>query len=73
MCIRDRVSEVFPFQAIFPHSGCFLDAACAFRYRAEIGGAADIAEGWAEFKCPAESISIWTKTDARGREEFKKN
>ncbi|KAJ1304692.1 hypothetical protein OPQ81_005831 [Rhizoctonia solani] len=28
--------------------------------------------GWAEFRCPAQSISIWTKTDARGREEFKK-
>ncbi|KAG9102539.1 hypothetical protein FRC06_001813 [Ceratobasidium sp. 370] len=29
-------------------------------------------EGWAEFRCPANSVSIWTKTDARGREEFKK-
>lgn len=32
-----------------------------------------ISDGWAEFYCPAESISIWTKTDARGREEFKKD
>lgn len=31
------------------------------------------AEGWATFKSPAESIAIWTKTDARGREEFKKD
>lgn len=30
-------------------------------------------EGWAEFRCPARSVSIWTKTDARGREEFKKD
>ncbi|ELU42665.1 alpha-amylase [Rhizoctonia solani AG-1 IA] len=30
-------------------------------------------EGWAEFRCPARSISIWTKSDARGREEFKKD
>ncbi|KAL1405244.1 hypothetical protein Q8F55_008870 [Vanrija albida] len=29
-------------------------------------------DGFAEFKSPAESISIWTKTDARGRDEFKK-
>ncbi|KAK1922270.1 putative alpha-amylase [Papiliotrema laurentii] len=29
-------------------------------------------DGWAEFFCPPESVSIWTKTDARGREEFKK-
>ncbi|KAG8694879.1 hypothetical protein FRC09_009532, partial [Ceratobasidium sp. 395] len=29
-------------------------------------------EGWAEFRCPARSVSIWTKTDARGREEFGK-
>jgi alpha-amylase len=31
-----------------------------------------LAEGWAEFHCPAESIAIWTKTDARGRDEYKK-
>ncbi|KAL7420645.1 hypothetical protein Q5752_004596 [Cryptotrichosporon argae] len=30
-------------------------------------------DGWAEFKCPAHSMSIWTKTDARGRDEFKKD
>ncbi|OCF61510.1 alpha-amylase [Kwoniella mangroviensis CBS 10435] len=30
-------------------------------------------EGWAEFFSPPESISIWTKVDARGREEFKKD
>ena len=29
--------------------------------------------GWAEFRCPARSVSIWTKTDARGRDEFKKD
>ncbi|ODN77445.1 hypothetical protein L202_04623 [Cryptococcus amylolentus CBS 6039] len=29
-------------------------------------------DGWAEFFSPPQSISIWTKTDARGREEFKK-
>lgn len=33
----------------------------------------DAADGWGEFFCPAESLSIWTKTDARGREEFKKD
>jgi alpha-amylase len=27
-------------------------------------------DGWAEFRCPARSVSIWTKKDARGREEF---
>jgi hypothetical protein len=30
-------------------------------------------EGWAEFRCPARSVSIWTKTDACGREEFKEH
>lgn len=30
-------------------------------------------DGWAEFTCPAESIAVWTKTDARGREFFKKD
>ena len=40
----------------------FRDAKCS----------ADHSDGWAEFLCPPESISIWTKTDARGREEFKK-
>jgi alpha-amylase len=29
-------------------------------------------EGWADFRCPAHSVSIWTKKDARGREEFTK-
>ncbi|KAK4687650.1 alpha-amylase, partial [Tremellales sp. Uapishka_1] len=29
-------------------------------------------DGWGEFFCSPESVSIWTKTDARGREEFKK-
>ncbi|EIW72207.1 alpha-amylase [Tremella mesenterica] len=28
-------------------------------------------DGWAEFHCPPESISIWTKVDAKGRDEFK--
>ncbi|KAG8823804.1 hypothetical protein FRC19_003107 [Serendipita sp. 401] len=27
-------------------------------------------DGWGEFKCPARSISIWTRNNARGREEF---
>jgi hypothetical protein len=35
-------------------------------------GADGFAEGWGEFFSPPESISIWTKTDARGRDEFKK-
>lgn len=29
-------------------------------------------DGWAEFYSPPESISIWTKVDARGRDEFQK-
>jgi hypothetical protein len=29
-------------------------------------------DGWAEFRCPAESVSIWVKKDAKGREEFSK-
>lgn len=29
-------------------------------------------DGWADFFSPPQSISIWTKTDARGRDEFKK-
>ncbi|KZW03954.1 putative alpha-amylase [Exidia glandulosa HHB12029] len=29
-------------------------------------------DGWAEFKCHSQSVSIWTKTDARGRNEFKR-
>ncbi|ORX40476.1 putative alpha-amylase [Kockovaella imperatae] len=29
-------------------------------------------DGWADFSCPAESLSIWAKVDAKGREEFKK-
>ncbi|BGP17291.1 hypothetical protein JCM10213v2_005309 [Rhodosporidiobolus nylandii] len=29
-------------------------------------------DGWATFKCPAKSVSIWTKKDARGRESFSK-
>ncbi|KAH8920242.1 glycoside hydrolase family 13 protein [Atractiella rhizophila] len=28
-------------------------------------------DGWATFKCHGRSVSIWTKTDARGRDEFK--
>ncbi|QRW19955.1 alpha-amylase [Rhizoctonia solani] len=27
-------------------------------------------DGWGEFRCSAGSVSIWTKTNARGREEF---
>jgi len=34
---------------------------------------ADILDGWANFSCSAESVSVWTKTDARGRDEFKKD
>ncbi|BEI84455.1 hypothetical protein CcaverHIS002_0410590 [Cutaneotrichosporon cavernicola] len=30
-------------------------------------------DGWAEFFSPTQSISIWTKSDARGRNEFKKD
>ena len=33
----------------------------------------NVTDGWAEFFSPAESLSIWTKSDARGREEFKKD
>jgi hypothetical protein len=33
----------------------------------------DVIDGWATFSCSAESVSVWTKTDARGREEFKKD
>lgn len=29
-------------------------------------------DGWADFRCSARSVSVWTKADARGREEFKK-
>lgn len=32
-----------------------------------------VVDGWANFSCSAESVSIWTKTDARGRDEFKKD
>ncbi|CAG7850656.1 Alpha-amylase {ECO:0000269/PubMed:11997021, ECO:0000269/PubMed:12915728, ECO:0000269/PubMed:14632998}; AltName: Full=1,4-alpha-D-glucan glucanohydrolase; AltName: Full=BLA; Flags: Precursor [Serendipita indica DSM 11827] len=27
-------------------------------------------DGWGEFKCPARSVGVWTRQDARGREEF---
>lgn len=30
-------------------------------------------DGWAEFKCPGESLSVWAHTDAKGREEFGKD
>ncbi|GAA5867187.1 hypothetical protein JCM8547_006269 [Rhodosporidiobolus lusitaniae] len=29
-------------------------------------------DGWATFKCPSKSVSIWVKKDARGREAFGK-
>ncbi|EGG10518.1 family 13 glycoside hydrolase [Melampsora larici-populina 98AG31] len=29
-------------------------------------------DGWAEFKCPASSVSVWTKKDAKGRDEYKR-
>lgn len=29
-------------------------------------------DGWATFTCPAQSVAIWAKRDARGREEFNK-
>lgn len=29
-------------------------------------------DGWAEFKCPGESVSIWVNKDAEGRDEFGK-
>ncbi|GAA97044.1 glycoside hydrolase family 13 protein [Mixia osmundae IAM 14324] len=28
-------------------------------------------DGWGDFHCPASSVSIWTKKDARGRDTFK--
>jgi alpha-amylase len=28
-------------------------------------------DGWADFKCPASSVSVWVNKDARGREEFR--
>jgi len=30
-------------------------------------------DGWGMFKCPARSVSIWVKNDAKGREEFRGN
>lgn len=30
-------------------------------------------DGYAEFRCPAGSVSIWASVNARGREEFKKH
>ncbi|GAA6007384.1 uncharacterized protein JCM10292_005519, partial [Rhodotorula paludigena] len=29
-------------------------------------------DGWANFKCPSKSVSVWTKKDARGKEAFMK-
>lgn len=29
-------------------------------------------DGWADFRCPARSVSIWVKKDAKMREEFNK-
>ncbi|KAJ7598458.1 alpha-amylase [Mycena floridula] len=29
-------------------------------------------DGWADFKCNERSVSVWTKVDAKGREEFAK-
>lgn len=29
-------------------------------------------QGWTDFRCPARSVSVWAKKDARGREEFVK-
>jgi alpha-amylase len=29
--------------------------------------------GWGMFRCPARSVSIWVKNNARGREEFRGN
>lgn len=31
---------------------------------------ADAEQGWAEFRSPARSVSVWAKKDARGRSEF---
>ena len=28
--------------------------------------------GWGTFRCPAQSVSLWAKHDARGREQFSK-
>ena len=46
------------------------DGACCFLMIEDI---VLMADGWADFSCPPESLAIWTKTDARGREEFKKD
>jgi alpha-amylase len=32
-----------------------------------------VEDGWAEFKCPGESLGVWAHKDAKGREEFGKN
>lgn len=29
-------------------------------------------DGWAEFYCPGESLSVWAYEQAKGREEFAK-
>ena len=30
-------------------------------------------DGWAEFECPARSVSVWVNKDAKEREQFKKD
>jgi alpha-amylase len=30
-------------------------------------------DGWGVFRCPAMSVSIWVKNDAKGRKEFQKH
>lgn len=27
-------------------------------------------QGWADFKCPAHSVSVWAKKDSKARDEF---
>jgi alpha-amylase len=28
-------------------------------------------DGWADFRCSAMSVSVWVKSDAKGRDDFK--
>ncbi|KAJ7484374.1 alpha-amylase [Mycena latifolia] len=39
--------------------------------RMEVGKAVIGDDGWADFSCSAMSVSVWVKSDAKGREEFK--
>ncbi|KAJ6532771.1 alpha-amylase [Mycena vulgaris] len=39
--------------------------------RMEVGKVFIGEDGWADFRCSAMSVSVWVKSDAKGREEFK--